>query len=377
MSSMCCAEKHHSHVYTSGNGKKSLREIEIPPRKLFSRRTKLSDQNPNHLFADVVSDKIIAEDALLHKFLPCNSGDNDDDDGSDDPYSSDDFRMYEFKVRRCMRSRSHDWTDCPFAHPGEKARRRDPRRYHYSGNVCTDFRRGGCRRGDACEFAHGVFECWLHPARYRTQACKDGKNCKRKVCFFAHTPRQLRVLPLHTSSSSPTPVSAGTSPVTMNQKYPNPSNHCCVFCHSSIASSPTSTLMGLSHLSPPMSPPLSPPLSPGDGSMGATFSPLSRFNNEYDSITLNQLFPMVLGHKNALAELVSSLEAMDLGNGGGGGGGAAVSPSSCEDQQEFILSPSAPPQLRISNSLMDEGIINNNNNEWCCPDLEWVNELVM
>ncbi|XP_042520690.1 zinc finger CCCH domain-containing protein 2 [Macadamia integrifolia] len=382
MSSVCCAEKHHSHVYTAGSCKKSLREIEIPPRKLFSRRTKLSDPNPNHLFPDIVSDKNIAEDALLHKFFPCNTG-NDDVDGSDDPHLSDDFRMYEFKVRRCMRSRSHDWTDCPFAHPGEKARRRDPRRFHYSGNVCTDFRRGGCSRGDACEFAHGVFECWLHPARYRTQACKDGKNCKRKVCFFAHTPRQLRVLPLHSqttqnqisSSASNSPSSASvTSPVTMSRKYPT--NHCCVFCHNTIASSPTSTLMGLSHLSPSSSPPLSPPISPE----GATFSPLSRFNNEYDSISLNQSFPRGLSHKNALAELVSSLEAMDLGTGGG----AAVSPSSCEDHQQFILSPSAPPQPQtgpastgLRTSFDNYGKINNSFLDEVIPDLEWVNELVM
>ena len=120
-----------------------------------------------------------------------------------DAYACDEFRMYEFKVRRCSRGRSHDWTDCPYAHPGEKARRRDPRRYHYSGTACPDFRKGGCKRGDACEFAHGVFECWLHPARYRTQPCKDGTACRRRVCFFAHTPDQLRVLPPQQSSSSP------------------------------------------------------------------------------------------------------------------------------------------------------------------------------
>ena len=139
----------------------------------------------------------------MHKFRPCNgdsgSGRYDPDldtDSDSDPYSSDPFRMYEFKVRKCTRSRSHDWTDCPFSHPGEKARRRDPRRYHYSGTVCPEYRRAGsCSKGDECEFAHGVFECWLHPARYRTEACKDGKNCKRKVCFFAHSPRELRVLP--------------------------------------------------------------------------------------------------------------------------------------------------------------------------------------
>lgn len=106
---------------------------------------------------------------------------------------SDEFRMYEFKVRGCTRARAHDWTDCPFAHPGEKARRRDPRRRSYSGTACADFRKGICRRGDACEWAHGVFECWLHPTRYRTQVCKDGSNCTRRVCFFAHSPGQLRV----------------------------------------------------------------------------------------------------------------------------------------------------------------------------------------
>lgn len=107
-------------------------------------------------------------------------------------FACDDFRMYEYKVRRCMRGRSHDWTDCPFAHPGEKARRRDPRKIHYSGSPCPDFRKGSCWRGDACEYAHGVFECWLHPARYRTQVCKDGRGCTRRVCFFAHSTEQLR-----------------------------------------------------------------------------------------------------------------------------------------------------------------------------------------
>ncbi|GMH16509.1 hypothetical protein Nepgr_018350 [Nepenthes gracilis] len=111
-----------------------------------------------------------------------------------DEYSSDEFRMYDFKVRRCTRVRAHDWTECPYAHPGEKARRRDPRRFNYSGTACSNFRKGSCHKGEACEFAHGVFECWLHPSRYRTQACKDGFNCKRRVCFFAHSPEELRVV---------------------------------------------------------------------------------------------------------------------------------------------------------------------------------------
>ncbi|KAK4781210.1 hypothetical protein SAY87_017316 [Trapa incisa] len=132
--------------------------------------------------------------------------DEEDDGGREsaealvDAHSCDHFRMYEFKVRRCIRGRSHDWTACPFAHPGEKARRRDPRKYHYSGAPCPDFRKGSCRKGETCKFAHGVFECWLHPARYRTQPCKDGMSCRRRVCFFAHKPEQLRVITHHSST---------------------------------------------------------------------------------------------------------------------------------------------------------------------------------
>lgn len=50
-----------------------------------------------------------------------------------------------------------------------------------------------CPRGDGCPYAHNVFEYWLHPSRYRTQLCNDGTNCRRKVCFFAHTLDELRV----------------------------------------------------------------------------------------------------------------------------------------------------------------------------------------
>ncbi|CBI20604.3 unnamed protein product, partial [Vitis vinifera] len=134
----------------------------------------------------------------LQRYLPSNEFGTESGDESEtvvDAFSCDQFRMFEFKVRRCARGRSHDWTECPYAHPGEKARRRDPRKFHYSGTACPEFRKGNCKKGDSCEFAHGVFECWLHPARYRTQPCKDGSGCRRRVCFFAHTPEQLRVLP--------------------------------------------------------------------------------------------------------------------------------------------------------------------------------------
>ncbi|PIA30893.1 hypothetical protein AQUCO_05300019v1 [Aquilegia coerulea] len=105
---------------------------------------------------------------------------------------SEEFFMYTFKIRRCSKLRSHDWTECPFAHKGEKARRRDPHKYHYCAIICPLFRNGSCPRGDLCQFAHGIFEFWLHPARFRTRFCNSGPFCLRKVCFFAHSPKELR-----------------------------------------------------------------------------------------------------------------------------------------------------------------------------------------
>jgi hypothetical protein len=200
--------------------------------------------------------------AALRRYLPSNDsaapyGEEEEDNAVKvalDAYACDEFRMYEFKVRRCARGRSHDWTDCPFAHPGEKARRRDPRRFHYSGTTCPDFRKGGCRRGDSCEFAHGVFECWLHPARYRTQPCKDGVACRRRICFFAHTPDQLRVLPPQLQSASP----RGASTPPLAESYDGSPLRRQAFesylAKSMMSTSSTSTLVSPPSESPPVSP---------------------------------------------------------------------------------------------------------------------------
>ncbi|XP_044465540.1 zinc finger CCCH domain-containing protein 2 [Mangifera indica] len=374
-----CADQHQQklqHLLSSKGSTKPFKNIEVPPRKLLLNSKKLM----HHHHHQEINNMFFPEEiSSLYKFLPFNNTDAGSDPDSDsDPYASDHFRMYEFKIRRCTRSRSHDWTDCPFAHPGEKARRRDPRRFHYSGTVCSEFRKGGgCSRGDDCEFAHGVFECWLHPSRYRTEACKDGKNCKRKVCFFAHSTRQLRILP--EISSSP-----------MNN---HKNNHCCTLCNHSVNSSPTSTLLCMSHLS--RSPSLSPPLSP----VNHKFSPISRYT---DCLTkFSSTSDAALSYNDMLNELMSSLDAMNFNEVSSPlslPGGSSINYTvpwidansfNIDDQQQFVLSPSTPIPSGSMNPfggdssnkcLVDDQKINDiNGGQLGCPDpdLGWVNELLM
>ncbi|KAI3783458.1 hypothetical protein L1987_42541 [Smallanthus sonchifolius] len=137
-------------------------------------------------------------------------------------YGSDEFRMYTFKVKPCSRAYTHDWTECPFVHPGENARRRDLRKFNYSCVPCPEFRKGSCGKGDACEYAHGVFESWLHPAQYRTRLCKDETGCARKVCFFAHRVEELRPVYASTGSGMPSPKSGSGGVTSMEMGSMSP-----------------------------------------------------------------------------------------------------------------------------------------------------------
>lgn len=197
-------------------------------------------------------------------------------------YGTDEFRMYAFKVKPCSRAYSHDWTECPFVHPGENARRRDPRKYPYSCVPCPEFRKGSCAKGDSCEYAHGVFESWLHPAQYRTRLCKDETGCARKVCFFAHKREELRPVYASTGSAMPSPKSYSSSGLDM------------------------STLSPLSLGSPSVSLPITstPPMSP----LAASSSPMSV--NLWQS-KANKLSPPMLQLPGS--RLKTTLSARDLG----------------------------------------------------------------
>lgn len=128
-------------------------------------------------------------------------------DISSPEYKTDEFRMFKLKVVECPRRYSHDWTTCPFSHPNEKARRRDPRTFNYTGVACPFIRQNqACAYGDQCPYSHNVFEYWLHPSRYRTQLCNIAASCNRNVCFFAHTIEELRIpLPIGDPDASSAP----------------------------------------------------------------------------------------------------------------------------------------------------------------------------
>ncbi|GBF91455.1 hypothetical protein Rsub_04195 [Raphidocelis subcapitata] len=108
-------------------------------------------------------------------------------------YMSDAFRINVFKILSCSNRRPHDWSQCAFAHPGEKGRRRPLDRVPYEPRMCAFARRGEeCPAGDKCLQAHNIFESYCHPAKYRTAMCNEGPMCTRKLCFFAHSPAELR-----------------------------------------------------------------------------------------------------------------------------------------------------------------------------------------
>jgi hypothetical protein len=67
------------------------------------------------------------------------------------------------QVVLCPKRYGHNWGACPYAHEGEKVRRRDPRNFQYSSCMCPDASKGECRSGLQCPYAHTLFEYWCVP----------------------------------------------------------------------------------------------------------------------------------------------------------------------------------------------------------------------
>ncbi|KAL7150807.1 hypothetical protein ABFS83_05G138200 [Erythranthe nasuta] len=306
--------------------------------------------------------------AALLRYLPSNNDDGDFADDFDvpvDAFSCDNFRMFEFKVKKCALARSHDWTECPFAHPGEKARRRDPRKYHYSGGACPDFRRGECRRGDACEYAHGVFESWLHPARYRTLPCKDGTHCHRRVCFFAHTPDQLRVL-----------THSATSP----EASPSRIGHDSLSAMPMFGSSPKSTLF--SPLSPTTG---SPPVSPNSVNQLAEsmrYLQLNKMNMGLGMSVSPPTWGIRIGSPRSPPTTrpgFTNLPNTPIRARVSPGFSTVDAWGTSFEEEPFMERVESGRELRerIYAKLGKENSLNRvNSDDGLCPDFDWVNELV-
>mmetsp|Transcript_16461 Transcript_16461/g.25554 ORF Transcript_16461/g.25554 Transcript_16461/m.25554 type:complete len:282 (-) Transcript_16461:355-1200(-) len=103
------------------------------------------------------------------------------------------FAQYFFKVVDCPKAHvEHDWKTCPYAHPGEIAKRRPPQCHSF--RICQEFRRQKtCKLGDNCPLAHGPWEAGLHPASFKSVFCAYGQSCQRPMCFFSHSQEELRV----------------------------------------------------------------------------------------------------------------------------------------------------------------------------------------
>jgi hypothetical protein len=87
----------------------------------------------------------------------------------------------------------------PIHAQGELARHPDPSRFTYAILSCPEYAESKrqlqlagsnapptCSRGLGCGYAHGIFETWMHPTRFRTVMCNGDADCPRRICFFAH-----------------------------------------------------------------------------------------------------------------------------------------------------------------------------------------------
>lgn len=279
-------------------------------------------------------------------------------------FGTDEFRMYSFKIKPCSRAYSHDWTECPFAHPGENAKRRDPRKFQYSCVPCPDFRKGSCSKGENCEFSHGIFESWLHPAQYRTRLCKDGTRCSRKVCFFAHKVQELR--PLYASTGSAIPPSESYS-----SPSPPPSTAMDV---------PVSSVLQVSSPWRTTQSPIAPPRSKSTRTTMSTGVTNTKLDG--DSLYSDGLFGFQSNNKSAIGTRVMGQSGNQLQSFRSYHGGY-VNSSLSANSLPFSLDSSGSSSLygRLSHSYTDPCLASHNFESlesfgFDEPDLSWVQSLL-
>lgn len=135
----------------------------------------------------------------------------------DPKFRTDNFMMYGFKIAQCSRQGRHPWCSCPFAHPTENARRRDPRLYNYTCNECQSYRCASprallARPGStpAVQTPGGVGARSRRPIRPCLWHCQHWQRCR--LSGYHHAAAR-RCPPPHTALpgiSSPHPCCART-----------------------------------------------------------------------------------------------------------------------------------------------------------------------
>ncbi|GAA0162112.1 hypothetical protein LIER_18279 [Lithospermum erythrorhizon] len=99
--------------------------------------------------------------------------------------------MNVYKIKRCPNEEPHDLARCLYTHIGD-IYRRDHSLYY--PEYCTSKlnHNSVCIMGDRCRFAHGPYEYFYHPGRYRTEYCNFGVDCNTIGCPFVHNSSQFR-----------------------------------------------------------------------------------------------------------------------------------------------------------------------------------------
>ena len=120
--------------------------------------------------------------------------------------------MYGFKVAMCTKQGRHPWGDCPYAHPTENARRRDPRAFSYSCVECPAYRCAPlatvlvpscrCLLNNLIHQLHTCTARLQHIAKQRLSACAVTIPQPQCSCHFHHTCRAPSVLDLRAATAA-------------------------------------------------------------------------------------------------------------------------------------------------------------------------------
>jgi hypothetical protein len=127
------------------------------------------------------------------------------------------------KTKECRNDKKHDVGNCPYWHNDSDRRRNPYGTIRYTHLICEDKSKGGkggCREGDACLFAHNLFEQMFHPLKFKTIPCnRANKGCHHAICGYYHTKEEQRRLQRR-DPAAPAAAAAGSTSSTAQSTFP-------------------------------------------------------------------------------------------------------------------------------------------------------------